>query len=121
MSVTRQHLERLHPHFADETWHHDDDIERWSKLAEVGLPASRFNGSVERAHALYVAHQMAVAAHRRMNLPVIFAPQGRRRYPVFKSGGKLPVEFDTPDGERPTGGAWNSTTFGQQLHRMAKY
>jgi len=120
MPVTRQHLARLHPHFATDA-HDDEDLAFWSRMAEIGLPASRFRGSVAQARTLYVAHQMAIVAHRKGKSSAEFSPEGRRRYMVFKSGGALPEEFDTPEQERPTAGAWNATSFGQQLHSLAKY
>ena len=121
MPVTREHLARVHPHFADETHHPDDRIEFWSGIAATGLPAERFNGPVERAHALYVAQQLALEAHKRVRSRATFSPGGRRRYVVYDSDGILPKEFDTPATERPTAGAWNETSFGHALHRMARY
>ena len=138
--VKRKHLTAVHAAFADEALFPDDAIAFWSQVAEVGLPAGRFKGDLAVAHALYVAHQVAIHAHvHTVGSDIVkghMIPGGkselvgihgsdkkrrRRRYVVYRSNGKLPKEFDTPDKEHKRAAVWNSTTFGQKLHLLRKY
>lgn len=138
--VTRKHLKAVHPAFADESLFPEDAISFWAKIAEVGLPAGRFKGDLAQAHALYVAHQVAIHAHvhtagsevktdhmmpgGKSEVVSVYGSKKkrqRRRYTVYRSNGKLPKEFDTPDVEHKKAAVWNSTTFGQKLHLLRNY
>ena len=133
--VSRADLIKIHPNFAETADFPDHLIAFWSSIAASGLPAERLRepARVKQAHAAYVAHQLAIAAHVRAGSKAEFAPERpvriagsnalaakRRRYVVYDSGGKLHKDFDTPDVEHPRAGPWNSTKFGHQLHQMAK-
>ena len=138
--VTRKDLTGVHAAFAEKSLFQDEAIKFWSDIAEKGLQADRFKVKLDNAHALYVAHQVAIHAHVHVVKSDIVTghmmPGGkaevvqvygtkqtrqRRRYTVYRSNGKLPKEFDTPDVEHKKAGVWNSTTFGQKLHLLRRY
>lgn len=120
MSVTREALVQLHPHFADEDIHHPARIEFWAGIAEAGLPASRFSREfrLDYIHAHYVAHQMTIEAHIKTGSVETFAEPGRLRHRRFRTRGALPVDLDTPEQQMKIAGAWNSTKFGHALTAM---
>jgi hypothetical protein len=142
--VTRKHLTAVHPAFSDAKLFPDEAVAFWAGIAEIGLPADRFKGDLAKAHALYVAHQVAIHAHVHtvksdiktahmmpggkaevvnIHNPAPGTPKTRhrRKYVVYRSNGKLPKEFDTPDTEMKRAAVWNSTSFGQKLHLLRRY
>lgn len=108
------------PEFADPEKYPKTTVDLWADLGEELFGRERWGRKWETGVFLFVAHNLVLARGNAIASAAGGVPGSVSGTVTSKSVGSVSVSYNTSSAQDTKAGAWNQTTYGQQLFQLIR-
>ena len=115
MALDNATFRQTFPEFADATKYPDAQLTFWLTFSANFVNAAKWGDAYDAGLSLVLAHHLVISGNNQAS------PGGGSTLSSGESAGDVSISYDTANMIEEKGGHWNTTSYGRQYLRMARF